>query len=734
MFRKKKIELGRDFLLYGLSFLLLAEWILPLPHIANTGYIFIFLIVTALFFAITFCQLPLYLSLGLKVTTIIVGLNIMFFDDSFFSLGWVGIIIQDLSVNIGAIFSGQWYELTDMFRSFLFFLLLAILSYLLFYWTVIVRRILFFFIFTVIYITVIDTFTVYDATFAIIRTFILGFLLVGLSSIYRMVDKEKWLSFSKNVPKRLVMMMVVLLMVASTFGILLPKYEAKWDDPVPVLRQMVGLGPGGGTTQKIGYGANDTRLGGGFVQDTTPLFRAETTRSHYWRGETKDFYTGHGWEVETPDLEIGYNTTVGGYGQNTEAVEFEQLTTTITFVDDERAVFPHLFYPGEFLGMIDYLSEYALWQYDPFTAKVSTYNGDRSGDEVALSSYTLEYEYPTFYLEELRNLSRNAPADVVSSYTQLPETVPQRVYDLAAEIIAEETNVYDQAKAIERFLAGPDFEYETEDVPVPAEGQDYVDQFLFETQRGYCDNFSTAMVVMLRANDIPARWVKGFTNGSLIDSEMGTHVYEVTNGNAHSWVEVYFDEVGWVPFEPTKGYNHSFEFISSQTELDDAIDAEDAPEVEQEEEDLPEEDVEEEAEEEQEEEQAAGGSSSGSDFHINWLPLMVIVILLLILAFILRKKIIRQYLLFRFKYRDDKNAFVEAYEKLLWYAEYCGYKRMEGETLREYAKRIDKETGVNGMFILTEAYEPIFYGGKLGEASWKEQKERWIYVVQKITA
>ncbi|MBM9834622.1 transglutaminase domain-containing protein, partial [Enterococcus faecalis] len=79
---------------------------------------------------------------------------------------------------------------------------------------------------------------------------------------------------------------------------------------------------------------------------------------------------------------------------------------------------------------------------------------------------------------------------------------------------------------------------------------DYVDQFLFESQVGYCDNFSTAMVVLLRSLEIPARWAKGFSPGSPA-TENGITTYTVRNLNAHSWVEVYFDGYGWVPFEPT---------------------------------------------------------------------------------------------------------------------------------------------------------------------------------------
>src|SRR5690606_16184068 len=75
----------------------------------------------------------------------------------------------------------------------------------------------------------------------------------------------------------------------------------------------------------------------------------------------------------------------------------------------------------------------------------------------------------------------------------------------------------------------------------------------------YCDNFSTSMVVMLRSLDIPARWGKGFNEGvELTDANgVATDVYEITNNNAHSWVEAYMPGVGWMLFEPTIGFTGS---------------------------------------------------------------------------------------------------------------------------------------------------------------------------------
>ena len=298
---KKQIDSGRDFLLYGLSFLLLLEWLLPLPYVTDTGFISVFVLITAVFFFITYLQLPVIISMILKLLVICYGLYLVFFEGPFFSTEWLIVIFSEVRLNVQLMLVGAWHELTDLFRSFLFFVLLSIMSYLLFYWTVHARRILFFLLFTVVYVTVIDTFTIYDATFAIIRTFLIGFLLLGLVTMYRMIEQQPMYSAPKLLPVRLAMLLVLMIGTGGVLGLLSPKFDPQWEDPVPFVRAAVGIGNSADSTmQRIGYGDSDEQLGGGFQDDDTPVFYAAAPKAHYWRGETKDFYTGRGWENTTP--------------------------------------------------------------------------------------------------------------------------------------------------------------------------------------------------------------------------------------------------------------------------------------------------------------------------------------------------------------------------------------------------------------------------------------------------
>jgi hypothetical protein len=75
-----------------------------------------------------------------------------------------------------------------------------------------------------------------------------------------------------------------------------------------------------------------------------------------------------------------------------------------------------------------------------------------------------------------------------------------------------------------------------------------VDFFLFDLRQGYCDYYASAMVVLARAAGVPARLAIGYASGTY---NLKSKRFVVTEADAHSWVEVYFPNIGWVPFEPT---------------------------------------------------------------------------------------------------------------------------------------------------------------------------------------
>jgi len=117
------------------------------------------------------------------------------------------------------------------------------------------------------------------------------------------------------------------------------------------------------------------------------------------------------------------------------------------------------------------------------------------------------------------------------------------MFVLARRLAAGARTTYDVAERTERFL----LENYTYDESVP-EGRYPLEAFLFGQGRGYCQQFSGAMALMLRMDGIPARVAAGFTPGVY---DPATATWRVRALDAHAWVEVYFSGIGWVPFDPT---------------------------------------------------------------------------------------------------------------------------------------------------------------------------------------
>ncbi len=148
------------------------------------------------------------------------------------------------------------------------------------------------------------------------------------------------------------------------------------------------------------------------------------------------------------------------------------------------------------------------------------------------------------------------------TYLQLPAEIPEcatrdpnralsdfapecRVRELARFITKDATNNYDKALALETWLRS-ELDY-TLQMESPGD-MEPVEFFLFERKRGHCEYFSSAMSIMARSVGVPVRNVNGFLGGEW--NEYDNYI-AVRAGDAHSWVEVYFEGQGWVTFDPT---------------------------------------------------------------------------------------------------------------------------------------------------------------------------------------
>ncbi len=148
--------------------------------------------------------------------------------------------------------------------------------------------------------------------------------------------------------------------------------------------------------------------------------------------------------------------------------------------------------------------------------------------------------------DELRAAGTDYPSWVADRYLELPPTVTERTRALAAELGGAGATPFDVAQAAEDYVRRT-IRYE-ENIEAPPSDQDVVDYVLFESQEGYCEYYASAMAVLLRAEGIPARVAGGYFAVPW-DDDQGGFLYR--EKNAHLWVEVFFPNYGWIPFEPT---------------------------------------------------------------------------------------------------------------------------------------------------------------------------------------
>jgi len=147
--------------------------------------------------------------------------------------------------------------------------------------------------------------------------------------------------------------------------------------------------------------------------------------------------------------------------------------------------------------------------------------------------------------ESLREAGTEYPDWVVPRYLQLPDSLPERVRLLAEQLTEGLDSPFDKAAAIEGALRKIPYDDQIEG---PGRRQDGVDYFLFEARAGYCDYYASSMVVLLRSVGVPARYVRGYSEGETEDG-----VYHLLESDGHAWPEVYFPGHGWIEFEPTGG-------------------------------------------------------------------------------------------------------------------------------------------------------------------------------------
>lgn len=280
------------------------------------------------------------------------------------------------------------------------------------------------------------------------------------------------------------------------------------------------------------YQKDEKRLGGDIQLNNFLVMEVESDRPLYLKGRVSDKYTGFFWKSEKDNItEYSKNEpievkddNVDSYSEVTYEIKYNNLTTSTVF---------NSYIPVD----INYTEKlYVSDEYEIYTNKVILNE----------EGYKVESIIPYFDTSKLDD--KYDKKEKYGKYLELPNSVPSNTHELAFDITKNAKNDYEKMMMLQNYLRN-NYEYTL----TPGNNdydEDFVNHFLFETKKGYCTYFASALAVMGRSVDVPTRYVEGFITGD--EKENG--IYKVYSQYAHAWVEAYISGYGWMVFEATPAY------------------------------------------------------------------------------------------------------------------------------------------------------------------------------------
>lgn len=264
---------------------------------------------------------------------------------------------------------------------------------------------------------------------------------------------------------------------------------------------------------------------------------ADADTAPYLRLTTLSRFDGRVWQPDRGDLQ----SQADGFGaaEWSDEISTEEQTTSVRVLRMSSSWLP-VPYPATAVQGLS-----AAWRVSPENRTLFSRAADAAGNDYTVTSTRV---VPT--LEQIRAIDAAPPVDDPEAE---PVELPAIIADLAAEVTADEDTDYDRLVTLQNWFRGQ-FAYSLE-TPVEegfdGTGADAVGRFL-EERSGYCVHFAGAFALMAESLDMRVRIVVGYLPGSLTDEKRGEEsIFSVSSDQLHSWPEVLFPGVGWVPFEPT---------------------------------------------------------------------------------------------------------------------------------------------------------------------------------------
>ncbi|HEY8167565.1 MAG TPA: transglutaminaseTgpA domain-containing protein [Candidatus Limnocylindrales bacterium] len=295
-----------------------------------------------------------------------------------------------------------------------------------------------------------------------------------------------------------------------------------------------------------------------WVSDPAIAYLAEPSdgNGHYWRVATYDQFDGTTWrqtERFSQRVEPGQPVLGGSIAEIIEPVGRYPVTVKVTAIQPAG---DSMLAPDAPYVVQDRAINVWLKGEGGSFATADLADGMREGDTYTVDILERKIDEETGLNESfLRRASPEYPLSLAAYGDIQPGSVGATTTRVAKEIVdslpEDQRDAYSVAKATQDYLRSPSngFIYQTDVTGQACSGQ-VVDCFLDEqNRRGFCQQFASAMVMLLRENRVASRLAMGYLPGE----ERRDGVWEIDRAAAHAWVEVYFPGAGWVRFDPTPG-------------------------------------------------------------------------------------------------------------------------------------------------------------------------------------
>ena len=302
------------------------------------------------------------------------------------------------------------------------------------------------------------------------------------------------------------------------------------------------FGPATGLNPMISLG-NSLRSPSG---DGRITFATNAPSTPYLRSVTVDSFSGDNWAPDDRDDTRRLGTGRIESGFESAAAE----ARVVTAVNTGQFTSPYLpvpFAPEAVNGLT------GRWSWDPATLSIRGVDANSRNQQYVVLSVAPQLT------PDLLAQATGPIEGVPDQFIRPPDNVPEVVRTTADAVTADSPTPYARAVAIQKYLRSSEFSYSLQS-PVQGgydgNGLSVLADFLNQ-KSGYCIHFASAMAVMARLEGIPSRIAVGYAPGRptgatvSIGGQGALPEYEVVARDAHAWPELYFQGLGWIPFEPT---------------------------------------------------------------------------------------------------------------------------------------------------------------------------------------